>query len=200
MLNFKKSADKSSNPEPAPEPDPLSTLPTAEEEFQSLLGLLSVYSAHALRMNDLQGIINLAMHAAANSVRDEFATIQRQMAMVEEKVTAIAEAHPEWFAKRKSIVTPCGMLRESNSTSLDVADEQLAVAMLRKMIPATAEFYLRVSTELNREALEQLTDEQLAAVHIRRVARREYRIEPLKVNMGKLVAPAAASKEKGAGK
>ena len=197
MKSAAKSKTKPAAAKPTPEADPFDLGTNPSEDFKSLVGLLSAYTQVGKRLDELQGIVNLALHAAADSVRDEHSDLQEREAALEAQMEQIVRAHPEWLADRKSIVTPCGTVKMTKSTALAADNEELSVQLLRRLMPNVAEFYLRVETSLNLEALAALDDEALAKLHVRRLTKDSFSATPVKVNLGKLVA---ATARKGGGK
>ncbi len=164
-----------------------------DQSYISLVGLISAHAQLAVRLAEMQNIADMTLQDAAELMRVEHATLQERQGALEGQIELIVRQHPEWFEKRKSIVTPGGTVKLTSTTSLEVANEELSITLLETHFGSEneCEAYLRRKTTLNLEALEQLDDTDLKRLKIRRVTADKFSVTPAKVNLGKAVAKAA---------
>jgi hypothetical protein len=176
------------------ETDPLANAAAAgpEHDYTTVVGLLSAYSAVAIRLVDYQQAADVVLLEYAAKHRLEIAALQERQNSLAEQMELIARRHPEWFAERKSVVTPCGTIKLTASTRLVVTNDELAIALIQKYYAEISGLYLRFSTELNLEALEALTDAELARLKIARISAENFSVVPAKANLGKAIKAAVA--------
>lgn len=110
---------------------------------------------------------------------------------------ALLEAHPEWFGTKQSFKTPHGTVQKKKSKSLVMINETVTTKLiigqyapeaksLQRLLGEAAD-YLHIEIKPNKEALEGLSDEQLAALGIRREESETITLKPLTVDLGKAV-------------
>jgi hypothetical protein len=131
-------------------------------------------------------------NAAAAGPEHDYTTVVGLLSAAKLALELIARRHPEWFAERKSVVTPCGTIKLTASTRLVVTNDELAIALIQKYYAEISGLYLRFSTELNLEALEALTDAELARLKIARISAENFSVVPAKANLGKAIKAAVA--------
>ena len=165
-------------------------------EYKNLVDLLAVYSEANTRMLALQSQMQDQYLELIDGGKAEYAELQAKLAETEAALETLALTHPEWFPEgRKSIKTPYGAVKLTTATSLEVRNEEATIILIERD-PALAAKCLRQKTELNREALEQLTDQELKALRVVRVQSQSFKVEPAKLDMGKAVKEAAKAKGK----
>ena len=168
------------------------TTPAAlpKDDYLTMVDLLTRFSYGANRLDELQRQINGTLLDAAFQMQTEFTLLQADQGTLEAELERLARLHPEWFSKKASLTTPVGVVKLTATSQLDVADEQLAVALLEKEFPLTADFYLKRETTLRKEALEALDDADLKKLKIKRVEGKSFKVTPAKVSLGDTVAKA----------
>jgi len=118
----------------------------------------------------------------------------------EAALEVIARRNPQWFGEKKSIKTPFGGVKFTSSKELVVTDENISVQLVQSLAGKDgAEKYLRTVTVLNKEALAELTDLELAKFGITRKSKENFSAETKVVKLGAAVASAEKS-EKAAAK
>ena len=170
------------------------TTAAVDDDYQTVARLIAEHAEASLLLSQMQQVIDTNLLATASAIRPEHITLQSQIALVEDRLETLVRRHPEWFLKRKSLVTPCGTVKLTSTSKLEAQNDELSVALIERYYPEIGELYLRRSTELNLEALAALSDAELERLKIRRVQGENFTVTPAKVNLGKAVA-AAAEKE-----
>lgn len=176
---------------------PTPTIQTETAEYKNLIKLLSAYSTATHQLDSLKADSADCISRALRGKVDKFAKLQTAQATAEKAIREIVKAHPEWFPpERKTINTPFGSVSSRSSTKLDVEDENASVRLIQERCkrPQRIQF-LRPKVTLNLEALEKLTDEQLAEYGIKRVTDDNLQIKPSKVNLSKLTKGADKDEE-----
>lgn len=168
------------------------------EDFQNLVNLLSVYTEASHRLGEMEANLNAEMMETVDAYKEDYAGLQRTLTEAEKAIELIAVRHySEWFGERKSLKTPYGTVKFVRSTSIVVENEELSVEIIRRdaakhgLDPA---LLIRTKEELNLEALETLTLEQLKAFKVGRQTKDNFSVVPAKVDLGKAVKEAAEQK------
>jgi phage host-nuclease inhibitor protein Gam len=168
-------------------------LPTdSAAAYKDLVDAQAIHTEATNRMAKLEAELQDDYLDAIDGRRKEYTDLQDALAKSEQTIKDIATMHPEWFAEVKTVTTPYGSVQSRSGTKLEVANEEVTIALLQQLGPDAAPF-LRTSVELNLEALESLPDEELARVRIKRVTGESLIVKPAKPNLGK-AAKAAAKK------
>ena len=169
--------------------------PEHETEFTNMVNLLAVYSEASNQIIQLEAEATDERLEQMDERRLTFARLQETLTKASTALETIALAHPEWFANRKSIKTPYGTVKFKTSTKLEVPNQEVSILLIEKEAEKNPEFkhstYLGTSTCLRLEALEKLTDAELAKFRIKRITTDNFSVEPAKVDMGKAVKESA---------
>lgn len=168
------------------------TIPDAEL-YRELVDQLAMFTDASNQFAALDAQIQQECAAVVDSVRDEYAILQNSISEHEASIKAIATAHPEWFEGIKTLKTPYGTVGFRAATKLEVPNEEMTIALLERC--QDSDVYLRTRTFLNIEALELLTDSELAALKIQRVTADKCTVSPAKLDLGKAVKKAAENME-----
>lgn len=176
------------------EPNPIEQT----DDFKNMLDLLAIFSSASNGMAEMQSELNEEMLSATDPRRDEYSKPQKAMTEAESGLEVIALRHPEWFADRKSIKTPYGQVKFTRSTTLEVPNPEVCILLVNQRAEKDKQFdktqFLRQREELNLEAFEAMSDEQLKTFRIKRVANENFSVSPAKVDLGKAVKEAAEAK------
>jgi len=166
--------------------------------YGNLVNLLAIYSETHNNMTALQASVQGDYMELIDAHKPEYAKLQALLGETEASLEILAKEHPEWFPEdRKSIKTPYGTVKLTTATSLVVANEEATILLIQHA--GMGEKFLRQKTEINREALETLTDEELKPLRVKRVKDQSFSVTPAKLDMGKAVKDAdKASEKKGA--
>ncbi len=167
--------------------------PDTDQAYISLVALMFAHTQTTIRLDEMQIIADRALLTTTEVMRDEHATLQGREAALKQQIEIIVRQHPEWFAERKSIVTPGGTVKMTSTTTLEVDNEELSVTLVESHLADgfECEAYLRRKTELNLDALAALDDAELRRYKIRRVQSDKFSVAPAKVKLGKPAAKAA---------
>jgi hypothetical protein len=187
------------------------------EDFQEMINLLAVFTAATNQLNDLQSEANEDMLEWLDTAKGEYASLQETLTKAEAALEIIARRHPEWFQTKKSIKTPYGVVKLTSSTSLEIPNEEATLVRMelkkeRSQILAEAaraegkefpvfdpEAFIRTTRELDREALEKLSDLELAELGITRVVEENFSVKPATLDLGKAVKEAVATESTNTG-
>lgn len=164
------------------------TIITANSDYKNMVDLLAVFSEAHTRQSQLQAQLNEQFLDGVDSHKAEYAAIQHALGAAEAAIEELCRKHPEWFAKRKTLKTPYGEVKSVSSAKLLAASDDASIRLIRAA--GLGDAFIRTRDELDREALERCTDEQLACFGIRRVATETITVKPIDVDLGKAVRDA----------
>jgi hypothetical protein len=163
--------------------------------YSNLINLLSVYAEASNRMGVLQNDADSEFIELIDGRKTEYAQLQQAISDSEAAMEVLALAHPEWFAEAKSVKTPFGTVKLTKSTTLSIKNPEVSLVLIEKHEdPTLADRLIRTEKALNVEALEQLSDEELKALRIKRVTDQKFSVKPASIDLGKAVKSAAAKK------
>jgi len=180
-----------------PKPDLLAQ----SQEYANLVNLLALYSEVSNQMLAMQADMQAKYMELIDEAKPEYATLQEKLGQAEAALELLALAHPEWFpADCKSIQTPYGKVKFTSTSALVISNEEASILLIQNLGGDAEEKYLRTNLEINREALEQLSEAELKALRIKRVKDQSFKVTPASLDMGKAVKAADKAKGKGAKK
>ncbi len=156
-------------------------------DFESAINLLNVLGDARRELAQLTSEIETGYLALVTEKRDTYAKIQSTVSEAEAALEVIARRNQGWFADKKSVTTPYGSVKFKASSEIVVPNEEASVVLVRK---AKRSELLRVTIELNREALQELPDEELAKFGIVRRAKENLTVDTEVIDLGKAVKAA----------
>ncbi len=156
-------------------------------DFESAINLLNVLGDARRELGQLTSEIETGYLALVTEKRDTYAKIQSTVSEAEAALEVIARRNQGWFADKKSVTTPYGSVKFKASSEIVVPNEEASVVLVRK---AKRSELLRVTIELNREALQELPDEELAKFGIVRRAKENLTVDTEVIDLGKAVKAA----------
>lgn len=173
------------------------TVTPASQDFARLVDLQQKFNAASLALETLEVAINKsAQHCAAENAA-AYCVHQEELATLDAAIKVLFANHPEWRGDAKSIKTPYGSVEQRKVTELEVPNPAMTVALIEGRGAQDKAFdvqaFLRIEKEPNIEALESLTDDELAKLGCRRVSTDRVTVKPAKINAAKAVK--AARKE-----
>ena len=169
-------------------------------DFEAVINLLAVLGEANRQLDTLTAAIESGYIALVTPHRPLYAKLQATVTETEAALEVIARRNPAWFADKKSAQTPFGTVKFQSSKELVVADEQISVSLILALAGKEgAEKYLRTVQVLNKEALTEVSDAELAKYGITRKAKENFSVSTEVVNLGKAVKAAERS-EKAAAK
>lgn len=154
------------------------------DSFANLTRLLAVFSEASIRLSELQANADSQLLEAVDEQRPDYVQAQTALQDAEAAIKELAEAHPEWCDGR-AIKTPYGTVKFTKATTLEVANSEASITLIKTVYRKDADAYIRTSEELNLETLETLSDDDLTRLGILRVTKDSITIKPAKVDMGK---------------
>jgi Bacteriophage Mu Gam like protein len=169
-------------------PDPKSA------DFTNLVDLLAVFSEATHHLAEMAANLNSEMMVCIDGYKADYSAMQKTLTEAETALEIIAIRHPEWFKETRGLKTPYGTVKFTSSNPLVVSNEELAIELIERdahRLGLDPENLIRERKELNLEALETLTPEQLAAFRVKRVKKENFSIVAAKIDLGKAVKEAA---------
>lgn len=167
----------------------MSTIDTNNPDYENLVKLLAILSEATARQTALEAQFNQEYLDAIDGHLAEYAANQKALSDAEAAIVLIAERNPGWFIKPRTVTTPYGSVKSTSSRKLDAPSESASIRLI-KAAGREAEF-VRVVEELDREALEKLTDDELAEFGILRKPTETVKVTPATVDLGEAVKAAA---------
>jgi hypothetical protein len=158
-------------------------------EYKNLIDLMAIYAEAESRMDELQSDLHQAWLDLVDARRKDYAGLQFTTGEAKESIRFLAENHPKWFGKKKSIKTLYGTVSFRKGTKLQVENEEASILRLEQLGQKGLPF-LKSEKKLVLEALEKLSDEELKRLGIERVETESFSIKTAKPDMGKAVATA----------
>lgn len=166
------------------------TLPSDQTAaFKDLVNAMALITEASNRLGKLENELQEEYIGLVDARRKEYTFLQSTISKGEQAAEAIALMNPQWFETVKTVTTPYGSVKSRTTTKLEVANADVSIALLQQLGLESAPF-LRVETTLNLEALEGLTDDELARVRIKRVTKENITTKPATVDLGKAVKAA----------
>lgn len=168
----------------------------SKTQYKYMIDLLAVYSEACNRLAMLETDSTQEFLMWVDESKEEYAELQEAIGKAEAALENLALANPDWFEGKKSIRTLYGTVKLTKSTKMEVANEEVTLVLLEARAKTDELFKLEDVTRsvrtLNLEALEKLDDTTLAGFRIKRVTTENFKVEPLKVDMGKAVKESTA--------
>ncbi len=172
---------------------------TDSKDFRQLVQLLHLYSNASASLDAIEAQAAKEYLAVIERHQADYARLQGILTGTEKVAEDLCRSHPEWFTEKKGLKTPFGTAKLTRTTKLETDDEQKAIALMWRKHARNKEFplgnFVREEQRIDREAMEKLSDAELAEFRIVRVVEQSFSIAPLKVKMEKAVKEAAESKE-----
>ena len=163
----------------------------ATPEFENFIDLLAIYSEAHAQMATLEAEINKEHLDLIDGHRKTYTKLQEALSKTRIALEAVVEAHPEWYGKKKSIVTAYGKVSTRTSTKLKIANPGNTLILIEHTFsqdPEKCAQYVRTVKELDLEALEKLDDASLARFRITRETTETFKVEPKTIDLGKIDA------------
>lgn len=160
-------------------------------DFQDFVNAAAIVAEAQARLDEMQTRLTMAAIDAIDGMKDDFAKLQEATAKAEQTLELLALRNREnWFKKAKTLKVPYGTASFRSSTKIEVQNEELTIALMDSLGFDTDAF-TRKTTALNLEALETLSDEELASLRVKRVTTDNFTFKPSSPDLGKAVAAAA---------
>ncbi len=179
---------------------------SASADFKNMVDLLSVFSEATNRLDELEAEVNKDQLEVVDEHKAEYAKLQEKLTEAESALELIARKHPDWFVAKKTIKTPYGAISlKDNPPKLDAPNAEVSILLIEQKAEADEAArpgtglsplrrFLRQHTELNLEALAELTDGELTDLRIKRTKSDTFKVAPARLDLGKAVKEAAGTK------
>jgi hypothetical protein len=175
--------------------------PAQSQDFAKLVDLQRQFSDESLALENVETKMSVAALDAAKTWGENYVVHQERIAQLDAEIKALFAKHPEW-REGKSVKTPFGEVAQRTVTELEIPNPAMTVALIEARGQKDAGFksdtFLRVEKEPNVEALEGLSDDELAKLGVSRVKSERISVKAAKVSAAKVVKAAAKKAEKGA--
>jgi hypothetical protein len=171
--------------------------PVAGGQSQDFARFVELQQIHTKTTNELEALevsINKSAQAAATTNAEAYIVLQETLGTLDLELRALFDAHPEWRGDKKSVATPFGSVESRKATELEVPNPALTIALIKAKAVQEPQFkaadYLHIEEEPNLEALESLTDDELAKLGVARKTSERITVKPAKLNVAKAVKAA----------
>ena len=168
------------------------------QDFALFVELQQKFTGISNRLAELETEINIREQKLIQEHTADFVVLQETASALEAQLKDLFARHPEWCGEKKNVTTPYGAVEKRKATELQVDNPAMTVAMIEakgKIDPQfKADIFLHVSTEPNLETLEQLSDEALKELGVKRVETERITVKAAKVNVAKAVKAANKAK------
>lgn len=162
------------------------------DAFARFVDLLQTHSRFANQLAELEVAMNREAQAAAGSRAEDYVVLQEELGKLDIELKLLFNSHPEWRGEKKSVATPFGAVEQRSVTELEVPNPAVTVALIEGRYLNSA--FLHITKEPNLEALEALSDDELAKLGINRVKKESITVKATKVSVAKVVKNARAKK------
>ena len=129
-------------------------------DYTAITHLLNEFTQTRLGIAALEIQIQKAMQDIARQHVENLTALQFQSAELEETIRRLALRHPDWFKEKRTLSTPFGTVAMRRVTTLIIPDEEKTLRILAENEDLAVQF-LRIKTEINREALDCIDDDGL---------------------------------------
>lgn len=161
------------------------------KDFADMVTLLEKLTETENALGQLTSEMNVDYLAHVRLNSDRYKELQTAIGAVDAALKVIGERNPQWFEEKKTLTTPYGTLKRTTSISLEIADPAVSITLIKAA--KREEDFLDVKTTIRKEAMENLTDEELAKFGIKRVTEHNFKPEPATIDLGKAVKAADKS-------
>lgn len=175
-------------------PDTLINAPR-NGDFESAINLLAVLGEARRMLDDMEREIERGYLELVAGQRERYAKIQSTISETEAALEVIARRNQSWFSDAKTVKTPYGAVKFTSSKELVVANEEASIVLIKA---AGRKELLRETVELNREALAELDDVELATFGLARKPKENLKVDTNVVNLGKAVKTVEKSEKNAA--
>lgn len=173
-----------------PTPDTFVDAPKPQD-FEAIINLLAVLGEANRQLHELQAEIEVAYVALVDARRERYAKLQATVTETEAALEVIARRNPAWFSDKKSIATPYGKVKFTASSEIVAANEEVSIKLIKAF--GREKEFLRQIDELDKEALKNLGDTELAQFGLVRKPKENLKVETQVVDLGKAVKAAEKS-------
>lgn len=163
------------------------------QDFALLAELQQQHTKAQTALESLEVKMNEQSQKSAGAFATDYVVLQESLSKLDAGIKALFARHPEW-RDGKSVKTPFGEVAQRTVTELEIANPAVTVTLIEARGQADPKFnsedFLRRDVAPNVEALEGLTDDELAKLGVRRVKTEKITVKPAKVSVAKLVKAA----------
>lgn len=160
-------------------------------DFENVVNLLAVLGEANRQLAVLQSAVETDYLAVVMPRRPLYAKLQGTVSETEAALETISRRNPAWFEDKKSVTTPFGGVKFTSSKELNIPNENVSVQLIMALGGRDGqEKFLRTVQVPNKEALNDLSDIELARFGIKRETKENFKVSTEVVNLGKAVKAA----------
>jgi len=160
-------------------------------EYKNLVDLQALHSEAHARLAELEADLQREYLDLVDNHRPEYAEIQSKITEAETALEILARAHQEWFGESRNVKTPYGVVKFHKGSKIEADDEEVSILLIEQAHEKSGAVgespFIKIKKTLAKEALEKLTDDELARFRIKRVEDDNFSVTPGKVDLGKAV-------------
>ncbi|HSI08801.1 MAG TPA: host-nuclease inhibitor Gam family protein [Rariglobus sp.] len=153
-------------------------------DFEALINFLDILGEAGRMLAALESEIETGYLEIVTLKRANYAKLQQMISENEAALEVIVRRNPSWFADKKNVTTPYGVVKFKSSTELVVPNEDASITLIEH---AQRPELLRKTTELNKDTLSLLGDDELKKFGIHRKPKENLTIETKVIDLGKAV-------------
>lgn len=153
-------------------------------DFEALINFLNILGEAGRMLAALESEIETGYLEIVTLKRANYAKLQQMISENEAALEVIVRRNPSWFADKKNVTTPYGVVKFKSSTELVVPNEEASITLIEH---AQRPELLRKTTELNKDTLSLLGDDELKKFGIHRKPKENLTIETKVIDLGKAV-------------
>jgi hypothetical protein len=170
-------------------------------DYQNVLDLIQIIAQSVAELADIQSQADQHLYEFFDHFgKNLYSDLQTSIADATAAAEAICRSHPEWFLDRKSLRTPFGTATLRATSSLDIANEELTIALLETAGKTDPEYLLavKITKTVDRAVLSALDDLELKSFRVKRVEGQSFSVKPAEVNLGKAISTGEEKEKAGA--
>jgi len=178
---------------------PIDQVGGVSQDFARFIELQQQHTATSNQIEALEVDINKGAQEAAKSSAEAYIVLREDLEKLDGELRSLFERHPEWRGEKKSVGTPFGSVEQRTATELEVPNAAMTISLIEAKGKTDPQFkaddFLHIEKEPNLEALERLSNEELAKLGVQRVTTERITVKPAKVNVAKAVKAAKQPKQ-----
>lgn len=140
------------------------------DDFMKQIGDLS------LQIKQYEAKANGTINKAKAELAEATDPLLKKITILTDSLEAFAANHVNDFGNAQSRKLNFGLLGWRRSTSISIKESTLE--LIKKIFGKTADLYIRTKEEVDKDALKELTDQQLASLDARRKPKEVFFVEP----------------------
>jgi DNA-binding MarR family transcriptional regulator len=162
---------------------------TTPDDFAVFLETFAAFTRSTHTLDAIQREADAELSDLIERLEKDYAAAKAATQALEAALVATIKLHPEWLNGKSSITTMHGTLASRSSKALQIGSELRTIALIKAQRPTEAATLIRQSEEVDREALEVLSDEELLTLDVLRDQNVRWTAKPATVTLGDAAKP-----------